>query len=411
MDTERTITVVGQTLAGMRAILNSRAYREHEPAILVGPFKESGGLTCVIKRMEDHDGKRLPDELNRGTLRVTKDVDGVRVKFDLGEFPDPAMFWRAAGDIVTELQKTFTVRGWLGVQSPTGSKLTQTVRLNHTSGPIQPGEYEVDETGALAIKGADTHHELLRGLIGQPAASAALGDGLSAKGGVMGDELESIKNKLLDFELNGGVTPNQRKVIGAALDRHKSYAIGKRDAIRLLDVTDLHSRLDALPTIGAKAEIGQPPEVEGGLVAESPAPLFRSSPQVFLSYAREDIDAARRLFNDLRNAGVKVWFDKESLVPGQRWKSTIKQAIRDSDFFLALLSAKSLNKTGYVQKELKEALEVFEEYPSTRIFIIPARLDDCHPTDDQLQELDWANMFPDWEEGLARIMRAMGLQK
>ncbi len=228
--------------------------------------------------------------------------------------------------------------------------------------------------------------------------------------GPMGDPLTIIKTRLLDFEIIGGVTQNQREVIGAALDRYKSYAIGKRDAIGLVDIMDLHSRLYALPTIGAKAEIGQPPHAESVLVP-SPAHSHRPPPQVFLSYAREDIEAARRLFNDLHEVGVQVWFDKESLLPGQNWKTTIKQAIRDSRFFLALLSAKSLNKRGYVQKELNEALEILDEYPPSQIFIIPARLDDCSPTDDQLRDLNWADMFPDWEKGLARIMKAIGLQK
>ena len=114
---------------------------------------------------------------------------------------------------------------------------------------------------------------------------------------------------------------------------------------------------------------------------------LKDPPKVFLSYAREDEEQARRLFDDLRGTGISPWFDKASLLPGQRWKTSIKAAIRDCRFFIAVLSSNSINKRGYVQKELKDALEVLDEYPASAIFIIPARLDNCAPSDDRLGDL------------------------
>jgi hypothetical protein len=128
---------------------------------------------------------------------------------------------------------------------------------------------------------------------------------------------------------------------------------------------------------------------------------------VFLSYAREDIKQARRLFNDLRKLGVAAWFDEEYLLPGQKWKVTIRQAIRDSRFFLALLSTNSLNKRGYVQKEVREAFDIMDEYPDSAIYLIPVRLENCSPSDDRLSNLHWVDMFPVWEEGLARILKVV----
>ncbi len=37
--------------------------------------------------------------------------------------------------------------------------------------------------------------------------------------------------------------------------------------------------------------------------------------EIFISYAREDFDIAEKLNNDLRNKGVRTWFDKEVLLP------------------------------------------------------------------------------------------------
>jgi TIR domain len=52
-----------------------------------------------------------------------------------------------------------------------------------------------------------------------------------------------------------------------------------------------------------------------------------SQTQVFISYAREDINAAQRLYNELKNAGLVPWMDKYSILPGQNWDIEIKKAI------------------------------------------------------------------------------------
>ena len=47
---------------------------------------------------------------------------------------------------------------------------------------------------------------------------------------------------------------------------------------------------------------------------------------VFLSYAREDTDAARRVADALKSAGVEVWFDQDELV-GQL--AVMKESLRE----------------------------------------------------------------------------------
>jgi hypothetical protein len=65
--------------------------------------------------------------------------------------------------------------------------------------------------------------------------------------------------------------------------------------------------------------------------------------QIFLSYARKDIDWAERLYNDLTRRGLKVWMDKKNLIPGQEWHPAIQKAIKESAYFLALLSSSSIS--------------------------------------------------------------------
>jgi HEAT repeat protein len=135
--------------------------------------------------------------------------------------------------------------------------------------------------------------------------------------------------------------------------------------------------------------------------------MAEHSPAIFISYAREDTRAAERLCEDLKSVGTNVWFDKEALLPGQKWKVAIKQAIRSCHYFLAVLSKNSVTKRGYVQKEVSEALDIVDEFPDSKIFLIPIRLDECEPSHEKLNDFHWVDMFPDWDSGLEKILSAI----
>ncbi len=130
--------------------------------------------------------------------------------------------------------------------------------------------------------------------------------------------------------------------------------------------------------------------------------------KVFISYAREDIEKALNLYHDLKDAGLIPWIDDEDLLPGQNWKTIIQREIRESRYFIAVLSKASLDKRGFVQKELKMALDIRDEFPDDKVFLIPVRLDDCKPQDEKLQNLHWADMSVSYQKGFSKVLRAMG---
>lgn len=103
--------------------------------------------------------------------------------------------------------------------------------------------------------------------------------------------------------------------------------------------------------------------------------------------------------------------DSKCLLPGQNWELAIEDAISKSGYFLALLSANSVERTGYVQKELKIALGKLSLFPVTKVFIIPVRIDDCKPSDPKLKALHWIDMFPErnWSLGMQTIKRVIGV--
>lgn len=132
---------------------------------------------------------------------------------------------------------------------------------------------------------------------------------------------------------------------------------------------------------------------------------------VFLSYAREDEKAAKDIFNELKQNGVNIWADFDSLVAGSKWEPAIKKAIKESRFFLAVLSKNSVSKKGFVQKEMKLALNVLDEFPEQDIYVIPIRLNECSPSHEKLKELHWVDMFPSWKDGINKILAVPHLKQ
>ena len=132
--------------------------------------------------------------------------------------------------------------------------------------------------------------------------------------------------------------------------------------------------------------------------------------KIFISYGREDAEAAKRIYQELKVAGLEPWLDTESLVPGQKFKLAIRKAIRESRYFLALLSHRSVSRKGFINKEIAEALEILKEYPESEVFLVPIRLDDCRPSHEELSELHRVDMFPSWDEGMRQIKKAIRLE-
>lgn len=131
--------------------------------------------------------------------------------------------------------------------------------------------------------------------------------------------------------------------------------------------------------------------------------------KVFLSYAHEDIGWAKRIYNDLKRYNLDVWFDTVSLAPGQTWEIEIEKALEASDFCLILLSAHSTEKKGYVQKEIKTALEILDMYPEGSVYLIPIRLNKCDPSHRKLKKLQWIDVFPEknYNKGIKRIVEVI----
>jgi hypothetical protein len=91
---------------------------------------------------------------------------------------------------------------------------------------------------------------------------------------------------------------------------------------------------------------------------------------------------------------MDVWLDEEKLFPGMEWSSEIEKAVEATDVIIVCLSHNSVTKEGFVQRELKFALDIALEKPEGTLFIIPLRLDDCEPPR-RLRGWQYADYFPE----------------
>ncbi len=115
--------------------------------------------------------------------------------------------------------------------------------------------------------------------------------------------------------------------------------------------------------------------------------------KIFLNYARQDEDKVKELYFKLQTAGYEPWMDTVNLYGGEKWLHAITQAIADTDLFIMVLSKHSEKKRGILQKEIKLALDKWEEKLEDDIFIIPLRLEDCSVVNSQIAELQWIDYF------------------
>ena len=114
--------------------------------------------------------------------------------------------------------------------------------------------------------------------------------------------------------------------------------------------------------------------------------------RVFLCHSSGDKPAVRSLYKKLGQDNFRPWLDEEDLIPGQDWAVEIARAVRASDIVVVCLSRSSITKEGFVQKEIRQALDVADEKPEGAIFIIPLRLEDCE-VPERLRRWHWVNLF------------------
>jgi hypothetical protein len=132
---------------------------------------------------------------------------------------------------------------------------------------------------------------------------------------------------------------------------------------------------------------------------------------IFISYASENRDQVKAIYDRLKLAGHIPWMDSVDIVGGQDWERSIDRAIHNADFFLACLSHKSVQKRGFLQKEILQALDKWREKLPDDIYLIPLKLEECAMPErlgrfqaiDLFREAGWERLLDALRTGTQRL--------
>jgi TolB-like protein/Tfp pilus assembly protein PilF len=118
---------------------------------------------------------------------------------------------------------------------------------------------------------------------------------------------------------------------------------------------------------------------------------------VFLSYASQDAEAAKRICAALRAAGVEVWFDQNELRGGDAWDAKIRKQIKDCALFVPLISADTnARPEGYFRLEWKLAVDrshlLADDHPFLFPIVIGEVSDATARLPEKFREVQWTRL-------------------
>ena len=128
---------------------------------------------------------------------------------------------------------------------------------------------------------------------------------------------------------------------------------------------------------------------------------------IFLSYASQDTDAARRICDALRAVGLEVWFDQSELRGGDAWDASIRKQIKECALFVPMISCNTqAREEGYFRLEWKLAVDRSHLMADNKAFFVPVLLGDVsEPTalvPDKFRERQWSRLND--ENGIAAFV-------
>jgi TolB-like protein/cytochrome c-type biogenesis protein CcmH/NrfG len=118
---------------------------------------------------------------------------------------------------------------------------------------------------------------------------------------------------------------------------------------------------------------------------------------VFLSYASQDAEAAKKICEALRAAGIEVWFDQSELRGGDAWDQKIRKQIKECSLFMPIISANTQNRPeGYFRLEWRLAEQRTHLMGRNKAFLLPVCVDHTSDADadvpDSFTVVQWSRL-------------------
>ena len=118
---------------------------------------------------------------------------------------------------------------------------------------------------------------------------------------------------------------------------------------------------------------------------------------VFLSYASQDSEAAQKISEALRAAGIEVFLDQSELRGGDVWDQKIRREIHDCALFIPIVSQHTQERLeGYFRREWKLAIERTQDMAEQKPFLVPVVVDSTGDRDaivpDLFRAVQWTRL-------------------
>ena len=122
--------------------------------------------------------------------------------------------------------------------------------------------------------------------------------------------------------------------------------------------------------------------------------------KIFISFSSQDRAFVNKLSKDIEAYGFDIWLDENEILGSDIISKKIKDQIKTSDYFLAILSKNSFSSP-WVHLEINEVLKYKD-----RIHIIPLRLDRSDVIK-VLEPLKYIDFYGKYEDGLNKLIQSI----
>ncbi len=125
--------------------------------------------------------------------------------------------------------------------------------------------------------------------------------------------------------------------------------------------------------------------------------MSASTKAIFLSYASQDAEVARRICDALRAVGLEVWFDQSALRGGDAWDASIRRQIKECALFVPIISANTqAREEGYFRREWNLAVNRTLDMADDKAFLLPvvidATIDVNARVPEKFREVQWTHL-------------------
>ena len=127
---------------------------------------------------------------------------------------------------------------------------------------------------------------------------------------------------------------------------------------------------------------------------------MESRPKIFISYSRQDIEVANIILDRLHQANFKPLNTPIESNSIDSIKTTIRNQIYSSDYFIILISQSAL-KSEWVKFEMEQV--VSKEWSQREIIVLPIKIEPCNMPE-YLKEFQWLDMSKNFELGMKKMI-------